>query len=208
MTNFDDSDLFSGFADDENDINSAQPIDNNNEYGGFDANASEGLTQDKSAVIKTALTVIIAGVVILLLVFGFMRIFGGNKQPKNQANEPSNNTVQQPTNDSTQNNNQSTTSSSADGWQAFGKTSITFNEEYSKLTFTITGIKHLAKRVDSNGNLEVKTVLTGSLSGYGGTYELEVPYSTGYRLEEGKYFSVEVQVGNFDGKSVIGEIKF
>lgn len=199
MDDFDDFDLSSGFDDPAD-----QDIENqsDSELGDFASEASEGLTQDKADFKRTALTIIAIGVILLLLVLSFMRMFGGGK--KKPADTPVNN------NQTVVNNevNQPSTNSYSDGWISIDKTEIDFSEEYVSAKFLITGIEHVARVVDEGNNLEVKTILTGSISGYTGTYKLDIPYYLGCQLVTEKSFDVQVQVGKFNGKTVIGNIKY
>jgi len=66
-------------------------------------------------------------------------------------------------------------------------------------TFTVTAVKHYVK-VMLNDELVMKTVAQGSLSGFGGTYSIELPYR---ELKVGDKFSLPVKVGEYKGKSVI-----
>lgn len=131
-----------------------------------------------------------------------MRMFGGGK--KKPADTPVNN------NQTVVNNevNQPSTNSYSDGWISIDKTEIDFSEEYVSAKFLITGIEHVARVVDEGNNLEIKTILTGSISGYTGTYKLDIPYYLGCQLVTEKSFDVQVQVGKFNGKTVIGNIKY
>lgn len=205
MADFDDFDLTDGFGD--SDSTFEQPQDQgqieNSELGDFATDElGEGLTQDKMAVIKTAGVVIIIGAIIVLLVISVMRLFGGKGKDK-PSNTPSQNTQQ------IENNRPVSNSTTSNGWTEFAATDeITFSKVFVDQVFTITDIKHIAKVVDGDNNLEVKTVLIGSISGYTGTYELEVPYSLGCLLKKQNHFGVKVQVGEFNGKSVIGEILY
>ena len=85
---------------------------------------------------------------------------------------------------------------------------IQFNEKYSDMTFTVTGIEHKARAVDTNNNLVVISTLQGSISGLSGTYELDVPYNKGAKLVVGNSFTVHVQLGTYNGKTVVGEIQY
>lgn len=85
---------------------------------------------------------------------------------------------------------------------------ITYNNSYSELTFTITGIKHYARSVDVNNNLVIKTTLTGSISGLSGTYSLDVPYNKGTKLVVGNQFTVQVLLGQYNGKTVVCDIVY
>ena len=85
---------------------------------------------------------------------------------------------------------------------------IVYNDSYSELTFTITGIKHYARSVDVNNNLVVKTTLTGSISGLSGTYSLDIPYSKGTKLVVGNQFTVQVLLGQYNDKIVVCDIVY
>lgn len=85
---------------------------------------------------------------------------------------------------------------------------VQFNSEYSDMTFTITSIEHKARAVDTNNNLVVITTLQGSISGLSGTYELDIPYNKGVKLVVGNSFTVHVQLGTYNGKTVVGEIQY
>lgn len=199
MDDFDDFDLSSGFDDPAD-----QDIENqsDSELGAFASEASEGLTQDKADFKRTALTIIAIGVILLLLVLSFMRMFGGGK--KKPADTPVNNNQTVVNNEVTQ----PSANSYSDGWISIDKTEIDFSEEYVSAKFLITGIEHVARVVDEGNNLEIKTILTGSISGYTGTYKLDIPYYLGCQLVTEKSFDVQVQVGKFNGKTVIGNIKY
>ena len=216
----DDFDFGDFSLDDQND--SALDLDNfdtsDDESDDFDGLSNTELA-DKKATKKVSFIAIICGVVLIVAVFllvGFINKL--SNKPKENTNKDNtsiseqvnqNNKSEQSNNGqvnypSTQNQNQSNkqdwiTFSSADG--------LTFSDEYVDSTFSVTSIKHYVKVVDGD-NLMVKTVLTGALSGFTGTYEIEVPFSKGSLLSVGKSFAVSVQIGtNSSGKTVIGEIK-
>lgn len=85
---------------------------------------------------------------------------------------------------------------------------VEFRQDATDMTFTITGIHHKARAVDNNSNLVVKTTLSGSISGLSGTYEIDVPYNKGIKLVVGDSFTVHVQLGTYNGKTVVGEILY
>ena len=74
--------------------------------------------------------------------------------------------------------------------------------------FTVTNIKNYVKVIDSESNLMIKTILKGSLSGFLGMYELEVPYNKGKLLNLGTSFKVKVQVGTYKDRVIIGDIEY
>lgn len=88
---------------------------------------------------------------------------------------------------------------------------VTFKDGLTDMMFTITGIEHKARAVDASETLVVKTTLTGSISGLPGTYEIDVPFDKGVKLQElgiGTQFTVHVQLGEFKGRTVVGNITY
>lgn len=122
--------------------------------------------------------------------------------PTNPSNQtvPSQQQVQQPV------TQQQVAQTSQNGWIPINQENIEFTEEYIDTSFTITDIKHYIKVTTENKDIEIKSVVTGSISGLVGTYELELPYSKASRLSSGIYFNVAVQLGEYNGKKVVGEI--
>lgn len=183
---------------------------------------------------KTALIAIAVGVVIIILVFIIASaIMHKNKKDDTPKGSVTHNITDVNTNNSGQSNNNGnannimnegpkrtesgqqqtpqghqSSSGTSDWTKLDGASGIVFNDGYNDAIFTVTGIEHYALRADPNGNLEVKTELTGSISGYSGTYKLTVPYSKGSKLTTGMTFDIQIQVGDFKGKSVIGDIIF
>lgn len=188
---------------------------------------------------KTAIVAIICGVLLIAVVFGVMTLLksvrdkADNEQLQNEQTgqveqiEQNTDVNQQPTqdvqigvdpnSDRKPNTSQGNTNISSGGyvasqpeWVEFQESSdISFNSEYIDSTFTVTSVRHYLKVVDGSSNIEVKSVLAGALAGYGGTYELEVPYSLAIQIDPGLQFNVLVQIGaTTDGKSVVGEIVY
>lgn len=212
MDSFDDLDLGTGF--DDNEDSGFSDFDNLGDFGdsfgndlgaGFGSeneeatpqtleNANKGEGIDK----KQSLIIIGIGVVVIVLALIIGRILLAPKEStKPIESQPGNVTteVEKPSN--------------LGGWREFnGENSIEFSETLVNSIFTVTGIKHYVQSVDIYGNIAVKSILTGTLSGYVGTYELEIPYSKGSRLVLGSSFDVKVEVGEFDGRIVVGEIRY
>lgn len=105
------------------------------------------------------------------------------------------------TNDSIQNYNDSY-------WTGInGQDQIAFSEP-QEVQFHITDIKHYIAKADGSDNYIVKSTLQGSIAGYSGTFHLDVPYAKGTLLQVGQEFTVYITVGTWNGKTVIGEIKY
>ena len=211
--------------------------DDDNEYGDLSNSALE----DRKATRKTSLVAIIFGIILIAVVFLIVNLITGRDDKDNIKdsqikNEPSssvvessqenpnkapdniNNPVNTPENPPIESqkppvNQEGTkpTSNNSDGWiEIPDNADISWSENYINSNFSVTSKKHYIKIID-NSNFEIKTVLSGVLAGFTGTYELEVPYTKGTseKLVIGTNFDVKVQVGtDTTGKTVIGEIKY
>lgn len=199
----------SGFGDfdDSDDMDFNQSDSMSGDLGDFESQQlTSGSAGDKKAVIKQAAIIASVGIFVIVLAFVLVRGLTSDK------GKDKHNTTQQTQSANTQGNQQSvqnTQSSSTNDWKRFDKAAgLEFSTEYMEATFTITGISHYVKVADDAGSLEVKTELTGSISGLTGTYNLEVPYYKGCQLSKLDKFNVKVQVGDYNGKFVVGEIKY
>lgn len=178
------------------------------EFGSFE-DQSQVQTADgnvgNKGVIKQAAIIIAVGLIFIILAFTIV------KWVKNGQSTSSNNktTIVNEHKDIQSNGGAENSTTNTDEWiEVDGSSNITFNDEYINSVFTVTSISHSVKVVDSEKNLMIKTTLVGTLDGIRGTYELEIPYSKGIQLKVGNYFSVEVQLGNYNGKKVVGEIRY
>lgn len=210
--------------------NQNSSADGDNEFSGaFDTMNQQvednGNAQQDTGVKKNSLIIIAAGVVVILaVIFIAPRVL--NKSPnKNvddivQSEQPvnSNVNVDNIVNDNSSNDGTTSTTdntviyNTVDGdykWTSISDhEDVTFDDDYKEQIFTITNIEHRARAVDTNNNLVVITTLHGSISGLSGTYEIDVPYNKGVKLVVGNSFTVHVQLGTYNNKTVVGEIKF
>lgn len=170
----------------------------------------DGVSQSNTNdVKKIAIKAIICGVLLIVIVFGVMNLitrFTGDKS----ENTPSSNVSTVEPNNTGNNQNNIVSKPGKSDWVQFNSgNEITFKDDYISSTFTVTSYSHYLKVVDSNSNLQVKTILVGALAGYQGTYELEVPYNIGKNVEVGMSFDVSLRIGETkDGNSVVGEIVY
>jgi flagellar basal body-associated protein FliL len=208
----DDSDSSSFGFDDEDEY------DEDDGLGDYNNN-----TDGRKATKKTALVIVFSGIALVLLLFivvGFFSSFttsskssSNDKSTTSQSSSTTSRNTGSQSSSSAQKNNSTTTnssSSSKDNWINFvDGTEITYNDNYISLNFTVTSINSYCKIVDSENNLELKTVLSGALSGMSGTYEIEVPYSMGTKLQVGDTFSVKVKLGTMSGGyTIVDEIVY
>jgi len=201
MFGSDTGDASSGLFGDSDDSDESEESD-------FDEDgASQSNTND---VKKIAIKAIICGILLIVIVFGVMNLITRFTGDKSENTPSSNASTVEPNN--TGNNNQNNIMSKPDrsDWVQFNSgNEITFKDDYISSTFTVTSYSHYLKVVDSNSNLQVKTILVGALAGYQGTYELEVPYNIGKNVEVGMSFDVSLRIGETkDGNSVVGEIVY
>lgn len=129
-------------------------------------------------------------------------------QQVEQAQTPVNETQASDTVQSTPEQSQTVQGSEDTGWIEFSGASeeIYFSETPIETTFTVTKVRNYVKVTSVNNDIMLKTVATGSLSGYNGTYEVELPYNKGSLLQPGAVLKVSIQVGEYGGSSVVGEI--
>lgn len=92
-----------------------------------------------------------------------------------------------------------------DGWTIIdADKNVDLSSEVSGV-FTVTSVKHMAR---SNGNeTEVKTIVSGSISGLTGKYELELPYSLARFLTVGNTLKLKYKIGQVNGNSIISDLK-
>lgn len=193
----------SGFSDDDFGLSNS-----NNELQIGETNNQDNLTTAKSK--KLAIGLIAGGIIFLIVFFAIINLVSGvmNKSPGKSNNSESlgvseNNYVEEV------NKPNNPTNSDNSGWVSFnGDNEVDFNG-YTELSFTVTSINHFAKVV-SNNNIMVKTVLTGSISGLNGVYEVTVPYDKGSKLYVGATFDISTQLGTTSNGDivVIGDIQF
>lgn len=193
--------------------------DEHNELDNFEKpdNTIIDQAEDKKEVVKTALIAVAIGLTIILIAFVIMRVI--QARANEIADEPKNNTVtieddKEPVKNTGEDKSRNdityggTKIGDQGDWTTFTTdTDVVFNDEYINSIFTVVSIKNYVKIIDSE-RLMLKTVATGNLSGLLGTYELELPFDKGNKLVTGNYFDVKVQLGNYNGKVLVGEIKY
>ena len=216
---FEDDDGFgdSGFNDNNSDFDNSDFGENNEaDSNTFEnTNLSDSTSNEEPGFVKrNAVKLVIAGVVLII----FVLILGAAlSKKKDNIIENTETTVNVETKDVTsdiQSNKNSQASrnnldtfGSGDWIEIDNEQDVEFNKE-STLRFTITEIKHLARKVSVGDRVEVKTVVYGSISGLQGTYQLDVPYDKGKLLNVGNEFDVTVQMGEYKGKPVVGHISY
>ena len=185
MSDIDDLDDFFDNDDVEDDIGG---IENNT--GGN--NIAMG---DRKEVVKTSIVAIIIGFIVIIVGFFIMgRIYGSNNVGTGNVKDDVGKEVRKITTDFNK-------------WHEFKYTSdIEVSDDTVKTVFNIRYIKNFVNKVGDGSTIMVKSVLYGTLNGFNGIYEIEVPYDIASKLDAGDKFNVTVRVGNFNDKTVILEI--
>lgn len=181
------------FSDDDN--FRSDEDDYNEDYGEHD---SKDVYKSSAVMVAVGIGIVIFGIVISILInkaAGKGKL--GNKEGV-QSDIGVNNSIL---------NNENQTNS----WLKFEdhQSDILMNDVYINATFTVTKVEHYVSKATSSGdNLIVKTNLLGNISGFDGTYRLDIPYTKGIKVKSGNTFKVRVQHGEYQGKTVIGDIKY
>lgn len=197
----------------ESDFNFDEPIDFGNSdnkgspsfEGSFDdidkGYASEHKdNSEQKKIIKTSVIAIGVGLLIILVAFSMNRIASNKKattkteSPKQQAEVIHNNPV---VNNATEN-----------GWvQVSIDNQINFDSTIES-SFTVTNIRHYALVTNKNNDKQLKSLVTGNISGLVGTYEIEIPFDKAQNLSVGAVFEVSYKITELNGYSVISGIKY
>lgn len=74
--------------------------------------------------------------------------------------------------------------------------------------FTVTDVKHFAKPSNSKNDKQIKSIVTGNISGLVGTFEFEIPFSKASKLSGGVSFKVSYSVAENNGYKVVEVIDY
>lgn len=160
---------------------------------------------DDSAIKRKTLIIGAIGVIIVLLTVAIAGVaLKGGKNKKSKPEQIVKEQVQMPQS-STGGNNLSNVGGS--GWTEIDPdTGLKFSEPIPG-DFTPTNVRHYVKTT-TTGEMEIKSIVTGSISGLTGTYELEIPYSQGCLLKRGQYFSITYRISEINGQQIISDIVY
>lgn len=214
-----------GMGNDQGDFSGAFDDPNNDDFdNGNDGQAPQGTN-------KTYMIIAAAGIVLLVIVLIVAGKISKHRRESEALNQVGNQSQIEQSNNvnvddimgSGNRNNENKQSSSKDNettvnyikdengfsWiEVTDSESVDFPGSYTDMTFTVTSVKHYARSVDANNNLVIKTTIQGSISGLSGTYTLDIPYEKGVKLSVGNQFAVSVQMGTYNGKTIIGDITY
>ena len=103
-------------------------------------------------------------------------------------------------------NNTSNVVASNNGWNAVAYDSSWTMEESLTGVFTVTSVNTYAKILVGN-EVQVKTELTGSISGLGGTYTIELPVELTGVVSRGQQLNISYKIStSSNGSTIVGDI--
>lgn len=191
----------------ENSLDSLEDSTNfENEAGG---NSSDG--NETGGLKKTAIIMTIVGIVAIIV---FIAVYKGVRKHDNNVGKHEDTISEQSNEDDNTNKKDTETQESKsetvieeqDTWKEIDDNAELTNVSEVHSTFTVTSVNSYAR---TNGNeVEIKSVVKGSVAGFTGTYEIEVPYDKGIKLSIGNTFDVSVQIGEYEGKTVVENIAY
>lgn len=194
---------------------------------------NEEVGTDRKSVVKTSLVAIACGILLIVVVATVVGLFRKASNMNKDAEQQIDDTQQDTNNQQedvehqeveNQQNEQNTSNVTYDNntyviderntnsdWVELGESDInvTVNDNLIDSNFTVMDKKYYAKIAENTDVIEIKTVLTGAISGMSGTYEIEVPYSLGKDVDIGMNFDIHMSLGETStGEKVINEIKY
>lgn len=98
-----------------------------------------------------------------------------------------------------------------DSWIKFqsNQDAVVYQSDYVAATFTVTKINHFVNVSDADTDyIQIKSTLSGQIQGLPGTYDIDVPYNLGSKVQVGQQFDVQVLYGTYNGRTVVGEIRY
>lgn len=98
-----------------------------------------------------------------------------------------------------------------DGWIKFqsNQDAVVYQPDYVAATFTVTKVSHYVNVSDADTDyIQIKSTLSGQIQGLPGTYDIDVPYNLGSKVQVGQSFDVQVLYGTYNGRTVVGEIRY
>lgn len=98
-----------------------------------------------------------------------------------------------------------------DGWVKFqsNQDAVVYQSDYVSATFTVTKVNHYVNVSDADTDyIQIKSTLSGQIQGLPGTYDIDVPYNLGSKVQVGQSFDVQVLYGTYNGRTVVGEIRY
>lgn len=163
---------------------------------------NQDLTEDNITHKSIAKFAIIGGIVILAVALLFIGVTNKKKASNKQVSTPKQQQVESNNNDKTVESNEVLRT---DNWVELTEAeAVEFNGTVES-TLTVTSIKYYASQ-KSDGSIEVKSTVTGNISGLIGTYTMDISYSKGLRVRLGNQLKVKYSIASMNNKTVIDNL--
>ena len=215
---FGSSDSFSSSGDTfgpDDDFESNDDLDSMDRSGidnsDMDDSAMDSADEQKAKIKHIALFAIGISLVLIVVVGILARIKNMQSEPK--VNEHNNTEIAYEDNRTNVEqtapivqNNASNVVSSNNEWNAVTYDSSWTMEESLTGVFTVTSVNTYAKILVGN-EVQVKTELTGSISGLGGTYTIELPVELTGVVSRGQQLNISYKIStSSNGSTIVGDI--
>lgn len=203
------------FEDDEDDF-----LDGVDDYQQA-AESSDPLesSETKATEIKrTALFAVGLGLIVLVIILFLGRMLSNYRKTQN-------NSVPQQTVETTVKNNSkiknndvtvaetqqapiSKTYTGDEGWVEIERNTSIPDGIKTEGIFTVTDVRHYAKVANAKNDKQIRSIVTGNISGVVGTFEFEVPFSKASKLSDGLSFKIEYLISENNGYKIVEILDF
>ena len=219
--NFDDSQF-----DNMDDIESGDNVETDSQGSNSDNNSTENLNislddiddgypeqpkdngDKKKNLIKTSLIVAAGGLVIILIAFVVNR--GAKKDTIDTYSNTDNIEIEEDTPIATDVpiSPNDVHGSSNNSWVEFDGSLDVSNSTEIESSFTVTDINYYAMVANDKSDKQVRSVVTGNISGLVGTYELDIDFDVAQKLTIGAVFKITYKLANNNSYKVISSINY
>lgn len=166
---------------------------------------------------RTALLAIGLGFGVLLVVLILARVLITYKKAQNNVGKQPSTTVSTEYKYKDEENNEKMPETSApvvksytgeEGWVQITKDTSISEGIVSDGVFTVTDVVHYAKLANAKNDKQLKSIVSGNISGLVGTFEFEVPFSKAKKLSDGMSFSIKYSISENNGYKVIQVVDY
>ena len=162
---------------------------------------------DRKKIIKTSLIVIGVGLIVIFVGFGFNRLLQKKDIDTSIKEQPHVVTPTESVINEPIYNNDNVLPKDSD-WIKFDGTFTSNSVKEFQSDFTVNKVDYYAKVSNDSSDKQVKAVVTGTITGLVGNYELEIPLEKSSVANIGTVFRVECKVVESNGYTVVYSLKY
>lgn len=198
------SNEFNGFNMDEDD-NDKTELEWGDSFDDIDTEENSNDSEIADGSKNRTVVVIILAIVLIIVASIIYRVYKSSISNNESTNTDNvSNNYDSSTDDTSTHN--ITEYESDNTWSSVDSNQNITDNNSINTVFTVTSMQHQA-RVNSN-EIEIRTIVTGSISGFTGTYEIIIPYNKGAKLEVADTFDICVYTGKYGEKTVVTGIEY